>query len=91
MQPAAKPGLRVGLGVEDRRYTTQANGHSHAADKKQRLSPQFVDERHTQQGGCEIHQADQHSLQGTRQLAKAGGGENVIRVVENSVDARRAD
>ena len=57
------------------------------ADQQQCLAAELVDQAHAEEGGEQIDEADAHGLQRRRVGAEAGRGEDVVRVVEDRVDA----
>ena len=75
------------LGEEHDCHAAQAEGHADAADQQQRLAAELVDEGHGKQRGDQVHGADGDGLQIARDLAEAGHAEDVVRVIENGVDA----
>src|SRR5439155_756701 len=45
--------------------------------------------RHAEEGGEQVGEADDDGLKRTRDVAEAGGAENVVGVIEDGVDARK--
>ncbi len=58
-----------------------------AANQQQRFAAELVDQAHGNQGGDEVHCAQCHRLQQARTLAETCILEDVVRVVEDRVDA----
>ena len=67
-------------------HAAQAAGATRRANQQQRLAAQLVDQRHADNGEQKIRCADGDCLLVARNLAEAGGGEDVVQVVQNCVD-----
>src|SRR5271163_319642 len=73
--------------VEDSGDTTEGDGHADGADQKEGFAADLIDEAHAEEGGQEVNKTDAYGLQRGGVCAESGGGEDVVGVIEDCVDA----
>ena len=77
----------VAVGRKMAATPASADGGADGADEEEGFAAELVDDGHGEEGGAEVHGAEQDGLLVAGELGEAGGGKNVVRVIEDGVDA----
>src|SRR6266403_2576256 len=75
------------MGEKNARDARETERCAYRTDQQQGFAAELVDYGHAQQSGEQVHASYGHCLQVARELAEAGGGKNVVQVVEDGIDA----
>src|SRR5208282_171526 len=68
-------------------HSGQARDHASRSNQQECFSPELVDQRHAKEGCNQIHSSHGDRLKITRNSAESGVGKDVVKVVENGIDA----
>src|SRR6267142_137853 len=75
------------MGEKNARDARETECCAYRTDQQQGFAAELVDYGHAQESGEQVHASYGHCMQVARELAETRGGENVVQVVEDGIDA----